>query len=137
MAMPRSEKVYEKYAWILLFATGIIALIFGSQDLFRPFDPGYVPNPSEAFHIRAYGLAATGLGIFGLAIIFKGFRRGEKWAWYALWYYPIFYLSFYGFLQSTGYPGIGAGIILLPVFAIITLLGLFLPIRKFFPRKQS
>ncbi len=49
---------------------------------------------------------------------------------------PNLYLSFYGFLQATAYPGIGAGIILLPVFAIITLLALFLPIRKFFPRKS-
>jgi hypothetical protein len=126
---------YEKYAWVLLFAPAIIALIIGAMDLFRPLEPSYIPTPSEAFHIRAYGAAGTGVGIFGLAIILKSFRRGEKWSWYALWYYPIFYLVLYGYLQATSFAGLGPGSVLLPVFAAISLVGLVLPYGKFFPKR--
>lgn len=35
---------------------------------------------------------AAGMAILGIAIILTGFRRGEWWAWLALWYYPVFFV---------------------------------------------
>jgi hypothetical protein len=34
---------------------------------------------------------AAGMAILGLAVILTGFRRGQWWAWLALWYYPVFF----------------------------------------------
>ena len=29
--------------------------------------------------------------VFGISLILIPFRRGERWAWYVLWYYPLFF----------------------------------------------
>lgn len=43
MSGPRGEKAYEKYAWILLFAIGIITLAFVPfLELGAPLDPAEV-----------------------------------------------------------------------------------------------
>jgi hypothetical protein len=41
--------------------------------------------------IVANGLASIGLGLFGGLIALIPFRRGEKWAWWVLWFYPVFW----------------------------------------------
>ena len=39
--------------------------------------------------IAANGLASIGLGLFGGLIGLIPFRRGERWAWSVLWFYPV------------------------------------------------
>jgi len=66
--------------------------------------------------------------VFGLAIILTGFRWGERWAWYALWYYPIFFalhIVAFGTFVIDG------------VLALICVLSLLLPYRKFFPKHRA
>ena len=41
--------------------------------------------------IVANGLASIGLGLFGGLIVLIPFRRGERWAWLVLWFYPLFW----------------------------------------------
>ncbi len=134
MAAPRNERAYEKYAWIILFVLGIINLPFGLSDIFRPVNP--TSTAEAVFGMRLEGVSFTGLNIFGLAIIFKSFRKGERWAWYGLWYYPILFLALSALLQTVYNPfGVVAtyfGIL----FAIIYAITLLLPYRKFFPKKQ-
>ncbi len=75
----------------------------------------------------------------------KAFRRGEKWAWYAVATVPIFFV-----LNSYfDYVGAGPGYVysgnVLPAYAFIsyltfavpTLLGLLVSIRSFFPAKPK
>jgi hypothetical protein len=78
------------------------------------------------------GLLKTSWSFLVLAITLTGYRRGEKWAWYTLWLVPIllvssalFNASFVGDLSLT--------LEWIPI-TIISLLGLLLPYRKFFPR---
>ena len=62
-----------------------------------------------------------------IAVSATSFRRGERWAWYALWTFllrQVFEVVF------TGQPPI-------PIGVGATLLGLFLPYRKFFPKVKS
>ncbi len=134
MAVPRTEKAYEKYAWIVLLILVIFNFPFGLSDIFRPVDP--TSTPEAVFGIRLYGMAFTGLNIFGLAIILKSFRKGERWAWYSLWYYPIFYLALSFFQQTVYHPFGPIAIYLAILFAIVYAIGLLLPYRKFFPKKQ-
>ncbi len=127
------ERAYEKYAWVILLIIVILNFPLGSRDIFRAVDP--TSTPEAVFHIRLYGTAFAGLNIFGLAIIFKSFRKGERWAWYGLWYYPIFYLALSFFLQTVYNPFGQSAIYLAILFAIVYAIGLFLPYRKFFPKK--
>ena len=53
----------------------------------------------------------------------RGFRQGERWAWWTLWLLPLLWLS--NFL-------IGEAPVLDLVIGIITAVGLILPYRRFF-----
>ncbi|MBI3022599.1 MAG: hypothetical protein HYY68_02590 [Thaumarchaeota archaeon] len=152
MAVPRQEKAYEKYAWTLLFATGIVGLIFAFNGIFSSTpDPGALAvfrnisgttweelvatNPGVADSIRHLfrieSLYLSSSGLFVTAIALKSYRRGEKWSWYVFLYLPVFF----GIFAAWDLP---AGGIIWPLFLIlliISLLGLLLPYRKFFPKR--
>lgn len=84
-------------------------------------------------------MALFGLGFFVLftAVVATGYRRGERWAWFAAWTYPGAILGFAtiatihdGWSEGElGWAGPGIAIVMVPI-----LLGLLLPIRRFFPR---
>ncbi len=149
MSLQTAEKGYVKHAWIILFAMNIFLLAFGLDVPLAPLQSG-IPemtstsigktwselvssNPWLANYtsiiLRQSGIYLLGLNIFGLIIILKGYRRGHRWAWYTLWYYPALFIA--GALLT---PSIAS--FLIP-FAIIYSVGLLLPYRKFFPKKQS
>jgi hypothetical protein len=52
-----------------------------------------LPVDGDALLLRADGLASVGLGLFGGLIAIILFRRGERWAWCALWFYPVFWIA--------------------------------------------
>jgi hypothetical protein len=120
-----NEKVYEKYAWIIPFAIGLIFLPAAVPHML-----GVNTDPSLVEDIIDLGVA-----FFIITISLTAYRRGEKWAWYAFWFIPAFFLGFVAINFS-----IDAGpSLLLPLtlFVILSLLGLLLPYRKFFPSKTS
>jgi hypothetical protein len=115
---PRIEKRYEKRAWIILFVVGIFWILLGvtyNQSL-------YTPTQYDVWAIRTL---LIGMGLFGTAIALRPYRRGEKWAWFVLWYWPV-HLVIHSAAFGT-YPIDG-------VLAFVTFLGLALPARRFFPR---
>ncbi|MER6069685.1 hypothetical protein ABT187_12710 [Streptomyces sp. NPDC001817] len=57
------------------------------------------------------------------------FRRGERWAWYARWYYPAFWIAH----LAGGLPP-GKDHVHQVVFILLSLARLLLPVRVFFPR---
>ncbi len=154
VAVPRQEKAYEKHAWTLIFALGVVGLLLAFIDIFsstpdgdylvmfRNFsgttwekllatDPG-VGN-FITFILRGLGLGLLGNNLFLMAVALKSYRRGEKWAWYVFLYLPV---SF-GIIATLDFAAGGIGWPVLLVFLIISLLGLLLPYRKFFPKKQA
>ncbi len=94
---------------------------------------------------RIVGVFVIMVGLFQISMGLKAFRRGEKWAWYAVATVPIFFV-----LNSYfDYVGAGPGYVytsnVLPAYAFIsyltfavpTLLGLLVSIRSFFPAKPK
>jgi len=73
-----------RIGWICLLAVGIGILAFGLIAVMAP-------GSSDEGLLRANGLAAIGLGLFGSVIAVVPFRRGEPWAWMTLWFYPLFW----------------------------------------------
>ena len=147
------ERVYEKYAWVIFLALGLMWMVVGLVQVFSPDElletdaqlitgmswselkaSSPVATDLVRFHYGLMGLLKTSWSLFVLAIALTGYRKGEKWAWYTLWLAPlilvwsaIFNVSFVG--------DVNRALQSIPIITV-TLLGLLLPIRKFFPRKS-
>ena len=114
-----------KVAWVTLTIVGVAILGFGLIITI-------LPGSSNQSFLRAIGVASIGMGLFGLMITVFAYRRGERWAWYILWYYPIFWSAhFLGGLPP------GQDHIHQIVFIILSLAGLLIPVREFFPREAD
>jgi membrane protease YdiL (CAAX protease family) len=116
-----------KISWIALLASGVGILGFGIIVTTYP----QVAGPAEEGLLRAIGVATTGMGIFGVMIALMAYRRKEKWAWFTLWYYPIFWI-----IHLAGGLPPGNDHIHQIVFIVISLLGLLLPVRQFLSRNM-
>jgi hypothetical protein len=145
-------KVYEKYAWVILLAVGLLWLVVGivavlsPEGIFEgdaqsvtnmPWSELKASSPVVAnFVIFIYGqmgLLKISWSLFILAITLTGYRRGEKWAWYIMLLAPILLISDAVF--STIFIGdINQVLQFIPITAI-TMIGLLLPYRIFFPKK--
>jgi hypothetical protein len=147
-------RVYEKYAWVILLFVGLLWLLVGIVAVFSPegifeADAQAVTNlpwtdlkassPEVAnFVIFVYGqmgLLKISWSLFILVITLTGYRRGEKWAWYIMLLAPVLLVSDAVF--SVVFIGdINQVLQFIPI-TTITMLGLFLPYRRFFPKKPS
>jgi hypothetical protein len=154
----KNEKVYEKYAWTLLFAIGLLVLVGGvphslgintdpetveriigmTLNEFKVSSPGFFDL--YTFYFRFGGLSDVGVAFFIMAISLTAYRKGEKFAWYAMWFIPAFFIGCTAITMSTITTSVESSLsLLLPItmFVILSLLGLLLPYRKFFPSKPN
>jgi uncharacterized membrane protein HdeD (DUF308 family) len=123
--MTQRASVLLKAGWISLAIIGIAVLVFGLIAT-------TVPTPSDAPYLRAIGVASIGMGLFGLLITTIAYRRRERWAWFALWYYPVFWTA-----HLVGGLPPGKEHVHQIVFIVLSLAGLLLPVREFFPRRGA
>jgi uncharacterized membrane protein HdeD (DUF308 family) len=84
--MIQRESIRFKLAWISLAMIGVAIFVFG---LIVTIWPG----SSDALFLRTIGVASIGMGLFGVMITLIPFRHHERWAWFTLWYYPVFWLA--------------------------------------------
>lgn len=91
-----------------------------------------VPMGADELVYRADGLASIGLGLFGALVAIGPYRRGQRWAWFAFWFYPVFWA-----IHLVGQLPPGKDHIHQVVFIVLSLIGLLVPIRAFFPSRQS
>ncbi len=120
--MIKRERVLFKIAWVLLAITGVAILVFGLIATVWPAS-------SDRSSLQAIGVASIGMGLFGVMITVFAYRRRERWAWFILWYYPIFWTAhFLGGLPP------GKDHVHQIVFIVLSLVGLLLPVGEFFPR---
>ena len=148
------ERKYEKYGWLIFVALGLLWLVTGLSQIFNPnvminIDVQHVTgmswseleasNPESIELIRLYmgtmGNLKTSWSFLVLAITLTGYRRGEKWAWYTLWLAPAILVS-QGIIDIILLGDINEMLKWIPITSI-SLLGLLIPIRKFFPRKPQ
>ena len=119
--MTRHESLRFRVSWIALLVTGLATLVFGLVLM--------VVGSSDEQYLRAIGAASVGMGLFGAMITVTAFRRRERWAFFSLWYYPIFWT-----VHLVGDLPPGRDHIHQVLFIVLSLLGLLLPLSEFFPR---
>ncbi len=140
---PMPKKTYEKHAWIMLFALGTLYLLaafthvtgLSLEDLAQELQAA---SPTIAHFVRftdrEAGIDLAGFAILAMVIAAGSYRKGDRWAWYVLWILPLHMLA----LTATSLvAGQTFGLALSVPFVIIALLGLLLPYRMFFPKKQQ
>ena len=123
--MTQRASVLFKTGWISLTVIGVAILVFGLIVT-------TVPTSSDPSSLRAIGVASIGMGLFSLLITTIAYRRRERWAWFALWYYPVFWTAH----LIGGLPP-GKEHVHQIVFIVLSLAGLLLPVREFFPRRRE
>jgi hypothetical protein len=126
---------------------GIVAL-FQPEGIFEadaqavtkmPWSDLKASSPTAAnFVIFVYGqmgLLKISWSLFILIITLTGYRRGEKWAWYTMLLAPILLVSDAVF--SAVFIGDINQILQFIPITTITMIGLLLPYKMFFPKKPS
>jgi hypothetical protein len=121
----RRDSVLFKAGWVSLAIIGLAILLFGLIT-------GLIPASGGPPYMRAIGVASIGMGLFGVLITMIPYRRRERWAWFALWYYPLFWTAH----LLGGLPP-GKDHVHQVVFILLSLAGLLLPAREFFPRRGT
>ena len=121
----RGVNLTVRIGWLCLAAVSLGILVFGMVVALFPPD-------GDAGLYRADGLASAGLGLFGMVIVLVPYRRRERWAWYALWFYPLFWAA-----HLIGNLPPGNDHVHQVVFIALSLAGLLLPVRAFFPPRSS
>lgn len=109
-----------RIGWICLALVSLGILGFGLVEVLTPAG-------GDPLLYRADGLASTGLGLFGGLLALLPFRRRERWAWFALWFYPLFWV-----VHLVGRLPPGKDHIHQVVFVVLSLAGLLIPVREFF-----
>jgi hypothetical protein len=123
--MTQRTSVLLMTGWISLAIIGVAILVFGLIVT-------AMPASSDPPYLRAIGVVSIGMGLFGLLITTIAYRRRERWAWFALWYYPVFWTAH----LLGGLPP-GKDHVHQVVFIVLSLAGLLLPVREFFPRRGA
>jgi len=123
--MTQRTSVLFKIGWISLAIIGVAILVFGLIAT-------TVPASSDPPYLRAIGVASIGMGMFGFLITTFAYRRRERWAWFALRYYPVFWTA-----HLVGGLPPGKEHVHQIVFIALSVAGLLLPVREFFPRRGA
>ena len=135
-------KAISQQSWVLLFLVGLGIAYFAYDNLIvipalDPADPdrGWVWLTTDQevidyikFWFRTFGYWVLAVAVFVIVISTTGFRQGERWAWYSLLYLPV-HIGIHMVLWPWTIP-------ILSVLMIMTLVGLLLPVRIFFPRQE-
>jgi hypothetical protein len=101
-------KGFQRRAWWLLFAIAAMIAMFGATDVAvgPAADPEIALGVSGRTHAELLAESADGfrmydfttrtqawvlltLGLLMLVIVAGPYRRGERWAWWAMWLLPI------------------------------------------------
>jgi hypothetical protein len=145
----QKERVNEKYGWVIFLALGLLWVVVGLTQAFNPWgltDAQHItgmslreleasyPEATELvrFLYGALGLLKTSWSLLVLAITLIPYRKGEKWAWFTMWLVPATLVG-QGLFNSVLLGDFNEMLPWIPI-TTVSLLGLLLPYRKFFPR---
>lgn len=123
-SMTRSEVVRLRVSWVVLLLNGIATLVYGLVVVILP--------GVDAPYFKAIGAASIGMGLFGVMVTVASFRRRERWAYFVLWYYPVFWTAHLVLNLPPGKDHVHQ-----VVFIALSLLGLLLPVQDFFGSGRS
>lgn len=152
MSHNRVERAYEKYAWVIFTVIGLLTFVGGvphmlgnngSPEIVESFVGMTVSefkasNPNfygvYDYYFRGGGLSDMAFSFFVIFISATLFRKGDKLGWYMLWSVPAFFLGHAAIALNFGEPT-SSLTPFLALFLTLSLLGLLLPIRRFFPKE--
>lgn len=103
---------WRRHGWRFLLGLVIVIGLFGIGDILRGQDAdpaiavgvtGLTPDEMRAesesiarltdFLVRAGGLQLLMLSVLWAVTLLVPFRRGERWAWYVMWTFPLWALA--------------------------------------------
>ena len=78
----------------LLAAHAVYLMVLPSADPnhWRAFTTDPVMAAYLADEFRSAGAMQLGLAIFSMVIAGRWFRQGDRWAWFAFWYFPVLFV---------------------------------------------
>ena len=96
----------EHYAWTVFVALGLILFLFGVSDLFGDSSMSVKGVLREIHDLnRENSFDEMQSGLFLVLVAVFGLRRGDRWAWYAMWLLPIRVVAEIWRAWSFGDPG--------------------------------
>ena len=125
----------QNTAWLVFLLLGLLQVSSSLQSLcilcLQPDHWDWLTRDPEALDYltltwRWLGVTGLTFGIWTLVITLAGYRKGERWTWFAMWLWPAFLIG-----QGIVFPWSWPVIAVLLVFAAY---GLALPYPKFFPK---
>ncbi|MBU0660648.1 hypothetical protein KKG22_00545 [Patescibacteria group bacterium] len=148
-----NERFYEKYAWVIFLIIGVMVLAGGIPHMLgNNTDPALVETISGQtieelktsspmffnlynFYFSGGGLSDIGVAFFLIVISTFAFKTGQKWSWYSFLFVPLFFIGWLFLILPLPDQAQSSMFTPLIVFIILSILGLLLPFRKFFPKK--
>lgn len=119
-----AETLPFRLSWLALLVTSLATLGFGVVVVLIP--------GSDQPYLGSIGTAAIGMGLFGSVVTVTAFRRRERWAYLALWYYPVFWTA-----HLVGNLPPGRDHVHQVLFAVLSLGALLVAARQFFATRPS
>jgi hypothetical protein len=112
--------------WVGLTPTGSQTELSGrTWEEFAAADPEVAGIYS--MDLVLLGITLTAFAILGTIVTLIPYRRGERWAWFALWLIPLVHGGIALRMLTDQYE---AGYVYLGLF-VISLIGILIPIRRF------
>ena len=140
MVLP--ENRVPRASWIILAVVATLTMLsglfvgltpVGSQTELsgRTWEEFAAADPEVAtiyaMDLVLLGMALTAFAILGTILTLIPYRRGERWAWFALWLIPLVHGGLAFRMLTDQYE---AGYVYLGLF-VISLIGMLMPIRRF------
>jgi hypothetical protein len=157
----KADIFFDRHAWKVLLGVIVLIGFFGISDMFggasdlqngeKVYMTGVTgmtwielksTSPTVARMIdtifRTNGASLTTVALLSLAICLSGFRKGERWAWVALWGLPLWMLLTVLFISTVEkQPGAGIPVPVISgsILFIISTSMLLLSSPRFFRKK--
>jgi len=157
----RRETWFERNGWKVFTGISLVTVVFGLGDILRggssfalgeevlfsrltgtTWDALQAADPGAAnlidYQVRASGVWLLLIGILSLGICVTALRQGERWAWYAMWVWPlgvaVIVAVLWSAMQGPG-DGIPIPIISGSITIVISLATLGLSARRYLRRR--
>lgn len=147
------EKFYEKYAWITFLVIGAIVLVGAIPHTLglntdpilvqtisgKTIDELKISNPMffnlYNFYFSGGGLSDIGFAFFLIVISLTAYKQRQKWAWYAFWFVPAYFLAWIALSSALPPKSFFSLLPPLMIFVVLSITGLLLSFRNFFPKR--
>lgn len=153
----KPQTYFERHAWKVFLGISLIIALFGLGDILiggSSFATGEAPtvqgitgmtweelqtaSPQAAnlidYLVRSGGAHLLVIGILSSLVSLTAFRQGERWAWYAMWIWPLWIVLVDPLLLNAYKlpgPSIPPPLISGPILFVLSVLTLGLSYRKF------